>query len=181
MTTKEAAQIIKEHNRKDDVYATLVPSSTNYNSFLKQCKRAVNKMQGIPDAKVDEEFFSQYATDQSERFYKSRLTNSHGYLKYHLDDEIYDNGKWVKFSESADWKEYKAIPEMSNWEYLRKYGELCVQDGWFCVDFEFGNHVFAALSQKALVEMGVFSSEDCKLYLDALDIVDDKSSRNMSI
>ena len=158
MTQKEAAHIIKEHNRKDNVYTTHTDSSENFSNFLKQCKRAVNKMQGIPDAKVDEEFFSGRATEQANRFY---------------DRKIKDRGLFGNSPLSVErWKEHDAIEKMSNWEYLRKYGELHIQDGWFCVDFEFGGIVFAGLSQQALVEMGVFTKDDCKLFLDAIEVID---------
>jgi len=158
MTKKEALQIIKEHNKKDGIYTTYVSSSEDYNGFLKQCKRAVNKMQCIPDASVKHEFFSKFATEQADRYYSRMIKDNYLYPNSPLGMERMT--------------EYENIAKMSNWEYLRKYGELSVQDGWHCVDFEFGGIVFAGLSQGALTEMGVFTNEDCRLFLDALDITE---------
>ena len=158
MTKREAEQIIKEQAKKDKQYTTYVESSEDRDTFLRQCKRAVNKMQGIPDASVNEEFFSMYATEQANRYFDREIKNQY----INADTEY---GKEI-------WNEYESIKEMTNWEYLRKYGELSVHGGWYCVDFEFGTIVFAGLSQRAMVEMGVFTNEDCKLYLDALDVID---------
>jgi hypothetical protein len=156
MTKGEARKIVKEHLKKDSVYTTLVESSGDYKGFLQQCKRAVNKMQQIPNASVKYEFFSGCATEQAARFMKSELVGM--YPGHPLRDE-----------KLAD---YNAILKMTNWEYLRKYGELHVQDGWYCVDFGFGDIVFAALSQFALIEMGVFTKEECDNYIDAYFILE---------
>jgi hypothetical protein len=127
MNKKEAKQIIKEFNQRDNVFTTLTESVKSFKGFLNQCKRAVNKMQQIPDASVNHEFFS---TQKNE-----------------------NNGK-------------------TYWDVLKETGELHVQDGWFCVDFEFGGIVFAGLSQKALIEMEVFTKEECMQFVDAIFLID---------
>ena len=157
MTKKEASQIIREHGKRDAVYTTHVHSSADWKGFLRQCKRAVNKMQQIPGASVNVEFFSYLATGQAYKF---------------LTREI--SGKFYPGMTGYDEKlaEYESIKNMTYREYLRKYGELSVQDGWFCVDFEFGGIVFAGLSQGALIEMGVFTKDDCNRYLESLTVLD---------
>jgi len=156
MKKKDANQIIKDFNKKDKVYTTHTRSVESFEGFLQQCKRAINKAQQIPNASVRNEFFSVYATEQANRFLKNAFHNL-----WNPQSELYKQRL----------NEYEGIKKMSNWEYLRKYGELHVQDGWFCVDFEFGEIVFAGLSQKALVEMGVFTNEECRQYEDAILLV----------
>ena len=148
MTKKEANQIIREHGKRDTVYTTHVQSSADWKVFLRQCKRAVNKMQQIPDASVNVEFFNYLATEQAYKF---------------LTREI--SGKFYPCPNGYDEKlaEYESIKNMSYRKYLRRYGELSVQDGWFCVDFEFSGIVFAGLSQRALVEMEVFTKDGCEI------------------
>jgi hypothetical protein len=52
------------------------------------------------------------------------------------------------------------------WEYLKKYGCLTVQDGCFCVTFEYDAIVFAAYSSAMLIEMGVYTHEEINEYVD---------------
>ena len=153
MKKKDAFQIIKAFNKKDNAYTTHTRSVESFEGFLKQCKRAINKAQQIPNASVRDEFFSMYAIEQANRFFKNAFHNL-----WNPQSELY----------KQKLKEYESIKKMSNWEYLRKYGELHVQDGWFCVDFEFGEMVFAGLSEKALIEMEVFTNEECRQYTDAI-------------
>lgn len=159
MNSKEAAQIIREHNKKDNVYTTHTQSVKSFNGFIAQCRRAMCKVLGGKDNfyGVKDNILGQYAKEQANRFYNREIKD-----KY-FGNEVY---------QSAEWAEYEAIKKMSNWEYLRKYGELNIQDGWFCIDFDFGGTVFAGLSQFALTEMGVFTKEDCKMYLVAISVLE---------
>ena len=176
MTKQEAKQIVRYLNKKDNVYTTHTHSVDNFDGFLKQCKRAINKMQQIPDASVKHEFFSEMAIDQAERFYKREIKDVFFIFQSPLGDyncECVLNGALYYASEVGKKyiDEYEAIKKMTYWEHLRKYGELHVENGWNCVDFEFGGIVFAALSSYALIEMGVFTAQECRQYQEAYELL----------
>ena len=186
MTKKEAKQIVHYHNKTDNVYTTHTHSVDNFDGFLRQCKRAINKMQQIPDASVKHEFFSMMAVDQAMRFYKKEIDGVFfGFQRLSVSEWkenpkpwyspcIMNGTEYYVFDDYKEkYEEYEAIKKMTYWEYLRKYGELHVENGWNCVDFEFDGIVFAALSSQALVEMGAFTAEECKQYQDAYRLLND--------
>lgn len=142
MTKKECRRIMREYDRKD-IYTTHTTSSESFNGFLAQCKRAINKLhQEKVSTKYD--FWSCYASEQAyKHFYGNR-----------------------RFLSDAEHAEYEQAKNLSYWEFLKKYGYLSVQDGFFCIDFDFGGMVFAAYSSQALIEMGIFTKEEINLYVD---------------
>jgi hypothetical protein len=133
---------MREYDKKD-IYTTHTTSSESFDGFLAQCRRAINKLhQEKVSTKYD--FWSYYASEQA---YK----------------HFYGNGRFLSNEEQA---EYEQAKNMSYWEFLRKYGCLSVYDGFFCIDFDFGEMVFASYSSKAMVEMGIYTKEELDLYVE---------------
>jgi hypothetical protein len=128
---------------KEDIYTTHTTSSGSFNGFLAQCRRAINKLhQEKVSTKYD--FWSTYAHREAfKHFYGSH-----------------------RFLSDAEHAEYEQAKNMSYWEFLRKYGYLSVQDGFYCIDFEYDGMVFASYSSHAMVEMGIFTKEETDLYVE---------------
>lgn len=135
----EAKALLEEYNKRDR-YTTQIRSVTSFEGFLRQCRRAIDKLHGF-HIEADQEFWSMEAKDEAWRLYK------HGDISN---------------------EEYEVVKHMSMWQCLRKYQELHVEDGWFNIAFEFGEIVFAALSSRALIEMGIFTEEEMGEYTDLI-------------
>lgn len=153
MTDKECKQFMKDFEKRD-IYTTHSQSVEGWDGFLNQCKRAINKLYSFQGSRVSvkTDFWSSYADDQAYNF----LIKRGGY----------DNLLWDE--RQKRWAEYEKAKKLSYWEFLKKYQFLTVQDGIHCVDFDWSGIVFAAYSTQCLVDMGVYTAEESKLYIDCL-------------
>ena len=145
---KECLRLMKKFDKKD-IYTTQTRSVSDFKGFLEQCKRAINKLYGHKVG-TKEGIWSWYADDNA--------------YKYILDKNLLPIADRELYLENR--AEYEKAKELSCWEFLKKYGFIHIEDGYFCVDFEFDETVFAAYSSKALIDMGVYTKEEINQYVD---------------
>jgi hypothetical protein len=103
-------------------------SNEDWNKFLDQCKRAVNKVSGFKCG-VKYDFWSTHARD------------------YFIDGKK---------------------DERTYWDVLKETGRLSINDGWLCIDFQFGIHVFAGFSGTYYIEQGLLTKEQLDDYLNTI-------------
>lgn len=83
---------------------------------------------------------------------------------------------WSCVDRSIQYEAYKKKFDFDNiprnktfWDILKETGELHIQDGFYCVDFEFGGVVYAEYSCRAMIDYFDCTEEEFNEYLNKLN------------